>query len=77
MTAKPHLTIGMPKSRLGREIVVVLFVKLAIISLAAVFIFGPDQRPRIDAAKVAAHLIETPPSAAANVTLGIPQRKTP
>lgn len=72
-----HPTIGMPKSRLGREIVVVLFVKLTIISLAALFIFSPHQRPQIDAAKVAAHLIDPPRSAAAPVTLGIPQRKTP
>jgi hypothetical protein len=77
MTAMRYLTIGMPKSRLGREIVVVLFVKLAIISLAAIFIFGPNQRPRINAAKVAAHLVDPPPSAATPVTLGIPQRKTP
>lgn len=69
--------IGMPKTRLGREIVVVLFVKLAIISLAAVFIFGPNQRPRIDAAKVAAHLTDPPSSSAATVTLGPAQRKTP
>ncbi len=77
MVPRPHSAIGMPKSRLGREIVVVLFVKLAIISLAAVFIFGPGQRPQIDAAKVAAHLINSPPPAAANLTLGTPQRKTP
>ncbi len=55
---------GLPKSRLRRElvrdIVLVLLVKLTIIGLAAVFIFGPNQRPRVDAAKVAAHLIGGP-----------------
>ncbi len=53
---------GMPRSRLGRELALVLVIKLTIIGLAAVFIFGPDQRPRIDAAKVEAHLLGTPPS---------------
>lgn len=46
-----------PKSRLARELLVVVALKLAVIALAAVFLFGPDQRPRIDAATVAAHLL--------------------
>jgi hypothetical protein len=33
---------------------------LAIIGIAAVFIFGPNQRPKIDTAKVEAHLIGAP-----------------
>jgi hypothetical protein len=48
---------GVPTNRLGRELIVVLMIKLTIIGLAAVFVFGPGQRPRIDTAKVEAHLI--------------------
>lgn len=55
---------GLPKNGLGRglvrEIILVLLVKLTVISLAAVFIFGPNQRSRVDVAKVAAHLIGGP-----------------
>lgn len=51
-----------PKSRLGRELVLVIIVKLTIIGLAALFVFGPNQRPRVDAAKVAAHLVGAPAS---------------
>lgn len=55
---------GTPKNRLGREIILVLLVKAIIIGLAAAFIFGPSQLPRIDAAKVAAHLFDAPQTAA-------------
>jgi len=48
---------------LVREIVLVLLVKLTVIALAAVFIFGPSRLPHIDAAKVAAHLFGTPGAA--------------
>lgn len=54
---------SMPKNRLARELFVVLLMKAAVIGLAAVFIFGPSERPRIDAAKVEAHLIGVPASA--------------
>jgi hypothetical protein len=47
----------MPKPGLGREIAIVVLIKLALIWLAAVFVFGPNHRPQIDAAKVEAHLI--------------------
>jgi hypothetical protein len=35
-------------SNIARSIAVVLAIKAAIIVLAAIFIFGPNQRPRID-----------------------------
>ncbi|WOJ91336.1 hypothetical protein RZS28_08810 [Methylocapsa polymorpha] len=47
----------MSKNMLAREVAVVVSVKLAIIIAAAFFVFGPGQRPRIDAASVQARLI--------------------
>jgi hypothetical protein len=38
----------MTPHRLGRDIVVILSIKLSIVLLAASFIFGPHQRPMID-----------------------------
>lgn len=51
---------SLPKNRIGREVLVVLLVKLAILTLAAIFVFGPNQRPHIDAAKVLAHFVDAP-----------------
>ncbi len=53
-----------PKSRLWRELVLVLLIKAMVIGLAAVFIFGPSQRRRIDAAKVEAHVLGAPETSA-------------
>jgi len=39
----------MPKDTIARDVAVVLAVKLALAIAAAVFVFGPSQRPRIDA----------------------------
>jgi len=47
----------MSKNMLAREVAVAVSVKLAIIIAAAFFIFGPGQRPRIDAGSVQARLI--------------------
>ena len=58
MITRLFAAFGLPKSRLGRELVLVLLIKAIVLGLAAVFIFGPNQRPRIDAAKVEAHLID-------------------
>lgn len=47
----------MSKNPLAREVVLAVAVKLAIIIAAAFFVFGPGQRPRIDAGSVQARLI--------------------
>ena len=39
---------AMTTHKLGRDIVIVLSVKLAIVCWAALFVFGPHQRPAID-----------------------------
>lgn len=59
----------MSKSRLGRELILVLLIKAIVIGLAAIFVFGPSQRPRIDATEVEAHLLDTPETAAAKPSL--------
>jgi hypothetical protein len=46
----------MLKNPLARDVTVVLIVKTAIVIAAALFVFGPGQRPVIDAAAVDARL---------------------
>ncbi|MGO9132477.1 MAG: cytochrome oxidase putative small subunit CydP [Methylovirgula sp.] len=74
MMTKARSAIAMPKLGLGREIAIVLLIKLAVIWLAAVFVFGPNHRPQIDAAEVEAHLIG--PATGASL-LFAPQRPNP
>lgn len=50
----------LPQSQLGRELLIVVIVKLTIIGLAALFLFGPHQRPQIDARKAELHIIGNP-----------------
>ncbi len=57
MVAHLFNSFSLPKSRLGRELILVLLIKALVIGLASVFVFGPSQRPQMDAAKVEAHLI--------------------
>jgi hypothetical protein len=47
------------KNALARDVTVVLVLKTAIVIAAALFVFGPSQRPRIDAAAVDQRLIST------------------
>ena len=49
----------MPQHPLVPEITLVLTIKLIVILAAALFIFSPRQRPRIDAARMQEHLIGT------------------
>ena len=64
MIMRLFAAFSLPKSRLGRELMLVLLIKAIVIGLAAVFIFGPSQRPQVDAAKVEAHLIDFSAAAA-------------
>ena len=47
----------LPRTQLGRELLIAVTVKLTIIGLAALFLFGPHQRPQIDAHKVEMRII--------------------
>lgn len=44
----------MPKNALARDVALVVAVKLVLAIAAAMFLFGPHQRPRIDAGNIAA-----------------------
>jgi hypothetical protein len=44
------------KNPLARDVTVVLVVKTVIVIAAALFVFGPSQRPVVDAAAVDARL---------------------
>jgi hypothetical protein len=44
--------------RLGRDISIVLICKIAVIILAAVFVFGASQRPNITTAIIAHHIFD-------------------
>jgi hypothetical protein len=57
------------KRDLVREIIIVLTVKLVIITAAAIFVFGPHERPKINPANVAAHLIGAVPNASLPVAM--------
>ncbi len=47
----------MPKDHLKREVAVAFTLKIVVVVAAALFVFGPGQRPRIDAEIVAMRLI--------------------
>jgi hypothetical protein len=51
----------MVRHPLAREVAIVVAIKTAIVIAAAIFVFGPKQRPVIDAAAVEA-LIALPPA---------------
>jgi len=42
---------------LARELTAVLTVKICLITLAAIFVFGPASRPHVDPAVMAHHLL--------------------
>jgi hypothetical protein len=47
----------MPKNSLARDVVIVIAVKLTLVIAAAMFLFGPQQRPRVDAGSIATRLM--------------------
>src|SRR5271170_2570102 len=49
----------MPRHPLARDVVVVVAIKLVLVIAAATFLFGPGQRPRIDAGAIATRLIDS------------------
>jgi hypothetical protein len=50
------------KNPLARDVAVVLAIKTAIVLAAALFVFGPRQRPVVDAAAVEALFASSPAS---------------
>lgn len=51
---------GMPQYPLVPEVTLALTVKLIVILAAALFVFSPGQRPKVDAARMQEHLTGTP-----------------
>ena len=45
---------------LAREVAVVVAIKTAIVIAAAIFVFGPSQRPVVDAAAVETLIVSSP-----------------
>lgn len=52
------------RSPLARDISAVLAVKITLIVLAGIFLFGKDQRPSVNPDRVAQHMFGPPPSSA-------------
>jgi uncharacterized protein HemX len=50
----------MLKHPLAREVAIIFAIKAALIIAAGVFLFGPAQRPAIDAEIAQQHLIDDP-----------------
>jgi hypothetical protein len=50
----------MPKHPLALDVLVVVVAKLVVVIAAAIFVFGPGQRPKIDAGSIAMRLIGAP-----------------
>jgi hypothetical protein len=50
----------MPKHPLTRDVMVVIIIKLMVVVVAALFVFGPGQRPKIDAVSIETRLIGSP-----------------
>jgi hypothetical protein len=50
----------MQRNALARDILIVVAVKFALAIAAAMFLFGPHQRPRIDASGIATRLMDVP-----------------
>ena len=47
----------MSKQSLTRDVIVVVAIKLLVVITAALFVFGPGQRPKLDAGTVETRLI--------------------
>ncbi|HLW90923.1 MAG TPA: hypothetical protein VKS78_06430 [Roseiarcus sp.] len=50
----------MLRHSLARDVVIALALKMAVVIAAALFVFGPAQRPRIDAGSIATRLMGAP-----------------
>lgn len=51
----------MAANTLKRDIIVILSIKIAIVLICALFVFGPYQRPRIDLEAVSLQILNRPP----------------
>ena len=52
------MTVSTNLKNLRRDIVIVLSIKMSIVLAAAIFVFGPDRRPRIDDTALDRHILD-------------------
>jgi hypothetical protein len=55
---KIEMTASVVSKNLRRDIIIILSIKMSIVLVAAIFVFGPDQRPRIDGAALDRHILD-------------------
>lgn len=53
------MTVSKNLKNLRRDIAIVLSIKISIVLAAAIFVFGPDQRPRIDDTALDRHILDS------------------
>jgi hypothetical protein len=58
-SAENKMTASTIQKHLRRDIVIILSIKMSIVLAAAIFVFGPDQRPRIDDAALDRHILDS------------------
>jgi hypothetical protein len=52
------MTARTNSKNLRRDIIIIISIKMSIVLAAAIFVFGPDQRPRIDDAALDRHILD-------------------
>jgi hypothetical protein len=57
--AEIQMTASTNSKNLRRDIIIILSIKMSIVLAAAIFVFGPDQRPRIDDAALDRHILDS------------------
>ena len=57
-SAEIKMTASTIPKNLRRDIVIILSIKMSIVLAAAIFVFGPGQRPRIDNAVLNGHILD-------------------
>jgi hypothetical protein len=53
------MTASTNSINLRRDIIIILSIKMSIVLAVAIFVFGPDQRPRIDDAALDRHILDS------------------
>ncbi len=53
------MTARTTSKNLRRDVIIILFIKMSVVLAAAIFVFGPDQRPRIDDVALDGHILDS------------------
>jgi hypothetical protein len=57
-SAEIQMTASTNSRNLRRDIIIILSIKMSVVLAAAIFVFGPDQRPRIDDTALDRHILD-------------------